>query len=92
MVRFEKDRYIIEVYTGCDPVESWLNLHEEIAYLLSGGTDSKHFVSLCPNCLRFTAYRISADQQVRCHAIDENIDLDTIPNGVDFFKNLIQGL
>lgn len=34
MVRFEKDRYIIEVYTGCDPVESWLNLHEEIAYLL----------------------------------------------------------
>lgn len=49
-------------------------------------------MSLCPNCLRFTAYRISADQQVRCHAIDENIDLDTIPNGVDFFKNLIQGL
>ena len=34
MVRFEKDRYIIEVYTGSDPVESWLNLHEEIAYLL----------------------------------------------------------
>ena len=65
---------------------------EVLPFLLSGGTDTKHFVSLCPNCLRFTAYRISADQQVRCHAIDENIDLDTIPNGVDFFKNLIQGL
>ena len=34
MVRFEKDTYIIEVYTRCDPLESWLNLHEEIAYLL----------------------------------------------------------
>jgi len=63
-----------------------------LPYLLTGGTDTKHFVGLCPNCLRFTAYRISAEQQARCHAIDENIDLDTIPNGVDFFKNLIQGL
>lgn len=63
-----------------------------LPYLLTGGTDTKHFVSLCPNCLRFTAYKISAQQQSRCHAIDENIDLDTIPNGVDFFKGLIQEL
>ena len=65
---------------------------EVLPYLLTGGTDTKHFVSLCPNCLRFTAYKISAQQQSRCHAIDENIDLDTIPNGVDFFKALIQEL
>lgn len=68
---------------------SWPGI-EVLPFLLSGGTDTKHFVGLCPNCLRFTAYKISADQQRRCHAIDENIDLDTIPNGVDFFKNLIQ--
>ena len=61
-----------------------------LPYVLTGGTDTKHFVDLCPNCLRFTAYRVSGLQQSRCHAIDENIDLDTIPNGVDFFKALIQ--
>lgn len=61
-----------------------------LPYVLTGGTDTKHFVQLCPNCLRFTAYKVSALQQSRCHAIDENIDLDTIPNGVDFFKALIQ--
>ena len=35
MVHFEKDRYIIEVYTGGFPVEDYLGLHEEIAYLFS---------------------------------------------------------
>lgn len=63
-----------------------------LPFLLSGGTDTKHFVDLCPNCLRFTAYRISAEQQGLCHAVDENVDLDTIPDGVDFFKCLIQEL
>jgi len=63
-----------------------------LPFLLSGGTDTKHFVDLCPNFLRFTAYRISAEQQGLCHAVDENVDLDTIPDGVDFFKCLIREL
>lgn len=63
-----------------------------LPFLLSGGTDTKHFVDLCPNCLRFTACKVSAEQQARCHAIDENIDVDAIPDGVDFFKHLIQEL
>lgn len=35
MVRFEEDRYVIEVFTGADPVENWLELHKEIVYLIS---------------------------------------------------------
>lgn len=61
-------------------------------FLLSGGTDTKHFVGLCPNCLRFTALNISTEQSNSCHAVDENVDIDTLPNGVDFFKYLIQDL
>lgn len=33
MVRFEKDRYIIEVYTGGIPVEDYLDLQNEIIYM-----------------------------------------------------------
>ena len=33
MVRFEKDRYVIEIYTGGDPIESYQELHKEIACL-----------------------------------------------------------
>ena len=35
MVRFEKDRYIIEVYTGGIPVEDYLDLQNEIIYMFS---------------------------------------------------------
>lgn len=35
MVRFEKDRYIIEVYTGSLPVEDYLDLQKEIIYMFS---------------------------------------------------------
>lgn len=35
MVRFEKDRYIIEVYTGGFPVEDYLDLQNEIIYMFS---------------------------------------------------------
>lgn len=35
MIRFDKDRYTIEVYTGSDPVENWLELHKEIVCLIS---------------------------------------------------------
>lgn len=32
MVRFEKDRFVIEVFTGmADPVEEYIELHDEIA-------------------------------------------------------------
>ncbi len=32
MVRFEKDRFIIEVFTGLvDPIEEYIELHDEIS-------------------------------------------------------------
>lgn len=63
-----------------------------IPILLAGCTDTKHFLGLCTECLRFTALKVSAEQQAAVHGIDENIDIDTLPDGVDFFKNLIRGL
>ncbi len=35
MVRFEKDRYQIDIRTGTNPVENYLALQEEIAYVFS---------------------------------------------------------
>lgn len=35
MVRFEKDRFIIEVYTGINPVENWIELVKQLSMLLS---------------------------------------------------------
>lgn len=30
MIRFEKDRFIIDVYTGINPIEQYLDLQKEI--------------------------------------------------------------
>ncbi len=34
MVRFSDGSFTVEVRTGCDPIDSWLGLHEELTYLL----------------------------------------------------------
>lgn len=63
-----------------------------LPFLLQGGTDTKHFVSLCPSCFRFTALKLSPEQQTACHGIDENIDISELPHSVDFFRAVITGL
>ena len=66
--------------------------YEVIPVLLSGCTDSKHFTDVCPNCLRFTAMHVSAAQMASVHGIDENVDVSTLAECVDFFKTLISSL
>ena len=42
MVRFEQDRYVIEVpVAGSSPVEEWLDLHDELTYVFEL-LDSEH--------------------------------------------------
>jgi carboxypeptidase PM20D1 len=62
-----------------------------LPYLLSGGTDTKHFTKICSECLRFTPLRATAGQQAAVHGTDENIDIVSLPFGVDFFKAIIRG-
>ena len=39
MVRFEKDRFIIEIGTGINPEETWIELVKQLSTLLSAYTD-----------------------------------------------------
>lgn len=39
MVRFEKDRFVIEVVTGLQPTEEWLGLIDQLTTLISGYED-----------------------------------------------------
>lgn len=60
-----------------------------LPYVLSGGTDTKHFHKVCGCCLRFTPIRVDRSQQFAVHGVDENIDVSALPGAVDFFKELI---
>lgn len=61
-------------------------------YIMTGGTDAKYYNELTDDGIRFAPLRISSEQMASIHALNENIDIASLPLGVDFYKLLIKGL
>ena len=59
-------------------------------YLIMGGTDCRHFHALTENALRFAPIRMSDAQNASCHAVDENVTLAALAEGVGFYKKLLK--
>ncbi len=55
-------------------------------YVIMGGTDCRHFHALTENALRFCPVRMSNEQNAACHAVNENVTLSALAEGVRFFK------
>ncbi len=60
-------------------------------YVIMGGTDCRHFHALTENALRFAPCRMSSEQSASCHAVDENVTISTLSEGVMFFKDFLKG-
>ena len=59
-------------------------------YVVTGGTDSRFYDPVCDHCVRFSPICTWPDQLNSMHAIDENIFIGTLPQAVDFYKELIK--
>ena len=59
-------------------------------YLIMGGTDCRHFHALTDTALRFAPVRMTNQQNASCHAVDENVTLSALVEGVQFFKRLLK--
>ena len=59
-------------------------------YLIMGGTDCRHFHALTDTALRFCPMRMTNEQNASCHAVDENVTLAALPEGVRFYKRLLK--
>ncbi len=59
------------------------------AYVMMGGTDAKYFANICPCTVRFSPLILSPQQLSSMHAVDENINLDALYRGVEFYRDLI---
>ena len=55
-------------------------------YVIMGGTDCRHFHALTENAIRFAPVRMSSAQGASCHAVDENVSLRALAEGVRFIK------
>ena len=60
-------------------------------YMLMGGTDCRHFHALSENALRFAPVRMTEAQSASCHAVDENVTVTALAEGVEFFKFFLKG-
>ncbi|MBQ6118622.1 MAG: M20/M25/M40 family metallo-hydrolase [Clostridia bacterium] len=59
-------------------------------YLMTGGTDSRRFETVCDNVLRFTPTRLTKEQLAAMHAANENVSVSAIAEGVKVYKYLIK--
>ena len=59
-------------------------------YLIMGGTDCRHFHALSDTALRFCPVRMSNEQNASCHAVDENVTVASLAEGVRFYKRLLK--
>ncbi|MBQ8815144.1 MAG: M20/M25/M40 family metallo-hydrolase [Lachnospiraceae bacterium] len=59
-------------------------------YLIMGGTDCRHFHALTDTALRFAPIRMTNAQNSSCHAVDENVTIAALAEGVRFFKRLLK--
>ena len=63
---------------------------EIIPYVVTGGTDSRFYDGKIDASIRFEPVNVSKVQLSKMHGIDENLDIDTLPLAVDYYKEMIK--
>jgi carboxypeptidase PM20D1 len=58
--------------------------------LLSGATDSKHYLSLSPNVYRFLPVRIKGEDLARIHGTNERVGVESYGEAVRFYVQLMR--
>lgn len=61
-----------------------------LPYVVTGGTDSRFYDGHVDACVRFEPVNVSKEQLAAMHAIDENLDINTLPPAVEYYKEIIR--
>ena len=59
-------------------------------YVVTGGTDSRFYGEVCDSCVRFSPINMGPEQMDSMHGINENIEQGTLPDAVDYYKEIIK--
>ena len=59
-------------------------------YAMTGGTDAKFYTPVCRNSIRFAPLEINEQQYQSIHGVNENININTLPKAVDFYKQIVR--
>lgn len=58
-------------------------------YVMTGATDAQFYQPICKSCIRFAPVIFGPEQMKGMHGLDENIEYNSLPGAVRFYKNLI---
>ncbi|MDD3336406.1 MAG: M20/M25/M40 family metallo-hydrolase [Eubacteriales bacterium] len=61
-----------------------------VPFILVGGTDSKHFLSVAKNAIRFSPIFIGKNQGRGVHGVNEWIETDSLHQAASFYENMIR--
>jgi carboxypeptidase PM20D1 len=59
-------------------------------YIMTGGTDSRHYSKICSNILKFYPIRLTSEELSAMHSKDECIDLEACSDAVDFYQYFLE--
>lgn len=59
-------------------------------FILPAGTDARTLTDVCECVLRFAPIKLSAQQLGSVHAENENIDIESVANCVEFYKHFVK--
>ena len=60
-----------------------------VPYIMLAGTDARHYTKICDCVLRFVPLLMTNAQMKSAHAVNENIDVDSLARAVDYYRQLI---
>lgn len=63
-----------------------------VPYIMTGGTDSKHFAKICPNVYRFAGIRFTDENRAGMHGNNESLSVENYYKGIDFYVELMSSL
>ncbi len=95
---------VLDAYPACEPVNTdsdAFHLMEDvirevfpglpiIPYVMTGGTDARHYQKICDACIRFSPVVYGPAQMKGMHGLNEYLETSSLPGAVDFYKTLIR--
>ena len=102
--KYDLDVQIIDAYDFCEPVDTRTDAYKLveqvikevfpnlpcIPYVMTGGTDARHYQRICDTCVRFSPIVYGPAQMKGMHGLNEYLDTYSLPGAVDYYQALIQ--
>lgn len=59
-------------------------------FIMLGGTDARHYNEICDCVIRFSPIIITSEERKGVHGLDEQIKVESLKKGLEYYENLLE--